>query len=180
MKYLTILAFFASVLFLGSCSGEQPGSDSLEIELYGIDQMKYVVKEKADYLRTGTEYLVNDETYYLLTGINAAPGRQIDLELTTISQIPPSAMSHNWLLLDPEADPETFSLESGSARDNNYIAPDMQDMVLAQTGMVGGGKSATVSFSAPDSTGEYDYVCTFPGHFTGGMKGVLYVEKSTE
>ena len=180
MKYFTIIAFFASALFLGSCSGEQPASDKLEIQVYGIDQMKYVVKEKADYLRTGTEYLVNDETYYLLEGINATTGKQIDLTLTTVSQIPPSAMSHNWLLLDPEADPETFSLESASARDNNYVAPSMQNMVMAQTGMIGGGESASVSFSAPDSAGEYDYVCTFPGHFTGGMKGILYVKSSTE
>jgi plastocyanin len=32
------------------------------------------------------------------------------------------------------------------------------------------------SFGAPAKPGSYTYLCTFPGHFVAGMKGVLVVK----
>jgi uncharacterized cupredoxin-like copper-binding protein len=32
-----------------------------------------------------------------------------------------------------------------------------------------------VKFTAPQAPGEYPFICTFPGHYAIGMKGVLVV-----
>ncbi|MCC5908210.1 MAG: hypothetical protein JJU13_18485 [Balneolaceae bacterium] len=57
----------------------------------------------------------------------------------------------------------------------NYI-PNM-DEVLFHSSLLGPGESETIYFIAPDQPGDYDYVCTFPGHhFT--MRGILQVVNS--
>ena len=38
------------------------------------------------------------------------------------------------------------------------------------------GESVEVTFTAPDTPGDRPYICTFPGHYVGGMKGTLIVE----
>jgi Azurin len=85
-------------------------------------------------------------------------------------------MAHNFALLAAEADVDAFVRASITAPDNGYIAPDMQDWVIANTAMLGGGESDEITFTAPTEPGEYVFICSFPGHYTGGMVGVLIVE----
>lgn len=185
MKKLFALLFLPLAFMMSACSGGSDDSqqeadttpDVRTIDVYGIDQMKYVVKEEAEGLQTGETYTVNGEDYFLLTGINATTGEEMKLALTTISKIPATAMSHNWILLDQGADAQAFNMASIKAKDNGYIAPDMTNMMLANTAMAAGGETVEVEFAAPDSTGDYEYLCTFPGHFSGGMKGVLSVQE---
>jgi uncharacterized cupredoxin-like copper-binding protein len=33
-----------------------------------------------------------------------------------------------------------------------------------------------VTFTVPKKPGVYTFICTFPGHFAGGMKGTLTVK----
>lgn len=190
MKKFIPFIFLSVALLVSACSGEsdtqqeaatsemQEETEAVEgrtIEVYGIDQMKFVVEEDAEGIEVGDSVMVNDQWYYLLTGIHANPGEQLNVKLTTISQLPPSAMSHNWVLLPQDSDVGAFNTASIKAKDNGYIAPDMEDMVMYNTGMLGGGESATVSFAAPEETGDYPYLCTFPGHYLASMKGTLWV-----
>lgn len=186
MKKFIPLVVLSFALLVSACSSESDtqeatSSDSQEavegrtIDVYGIDQMKFVVEENTDGIQVGDSVMVNEQWYYILTGIDAAPGEELNVTLTTISQLPPSAMSHNWLLLPQDADAEAFNTASIKAKDNGYVAPDMEDMVIIETGMVGGGESTTITFSAPDESGEYPYLCTFPGHYLAGMEGILTV-----
>jgi azurin len=62
------------------------------------------------------------------------------------------------------------------ARDNEYIAPDYEDQLIAYTEMIGGGETSTVEFTVPETAGDYDFICTFPGHYQGGMVGILRVK----
>ena len=62
------------------------------------------------------------------------------------------------------------------AKSNDYIAPDYKDQIIAASGLAGGGETVTVTFTVPDEPGSYPYVCSFPGHYYAGMKGVLVVE----
>jgi len=32
-----------------------------------------------------------------------------------------------------------------------------------------------VTFDVPNAPGRYEYVCSFPGHFLAGMRGVILV-----
>lgn len=59
----------------------------------------------------------------------------------------------------------------GSAQ--NFV-PESDD-VLYHTALTQPGASDTIFFTAPAKPGDYDYVCTFPGHSVL-MKGILRVE----
>lgn len=155
---------------------EQSMSQPNTINVYGLDRMKFAVRQQRDNLQTGQEITVNGTTYYILEGITAQAGQELTIKLETISTLPASAMSHNWLLLQMNTDVQAFSSASSKAKDNDYVAADMEDRVITDTGLVGGGESASVSFTVPEQTGQYDYLCTFPGHFTAGMRGTLTVK----
>lgn len=109
--------------------------------------------------------------------IEARPGQKITVKLTTVSDFPKAAMAHNFVLLTADADASAVATASARASENEYIAPEKEDQILAYTGMAGGGETVEVTFTAPEEPGTYEYICTFPGHFSGGMKGVLTVNK---
>ncbi len=180
LKHSLLMAF---VLAFTACGGGESSEQATEesatqdddirtIEIIGTDDMKFVVQESGEGLVTGTQ----SGDYILLEGIEAEPGEEIRVRLTTVSNLPPSAMSHNFALLTLEADADAFARASISARDNDYISPDFADQVIANTSMLGNGESDSVTFTVPEETGEYDYICSFPGHFAGGMVGTLFVE----
>jgi len=111
--------------------------------------------------------------------ITVKPGEEVTIKLVNNTELPANAMSHNWVLLVAAADAEAYDQAATQAgADNDYMPADMDDQVIAATGMVAGGESETVTFTAPEEPGDYEYICTFPGHFAAGMKGVLKVEKS--
>lgn len=148
------------------------GDDVRTIEMMGTDNMKYVVKEKQEGITTGG----SSGNYLLLESISAEPGEKIRIRLTTISDLPESAMAHNFVLLAMSADPAAFANAAAKAKDNGYIPADKEDQILAMTDMAAGGETVEVTFTAPEEPGDYDYVCTFPGHFASGMKGKLKVQ----
>lgn len=109
--------------------------------------------------------------------ITVQPGETVTIKLVNNSKIPAIAMSHNWVLLKAGIDVHAFdkaALKAG--KDNDYLPKGMDDQIIAHTGLVGGGESDTVTFTAPKTPGEYEYICTFPGHFAAGMKGKLVVK----
>lgn len=110
------------------------------------------------------------------TQITAKPGEKITIRLTTVSKLPKTAMAHNWVLMKKGTDLENFANKSVMARDNGYIAPELEDQVIAMTDLAGGGETVEVTFTVPREKGDYTYICSFPGHFLGGMKGTLTVE----
>lgn len=118
----------------------------------------------------------NDNLRYSVEEITAEPGEQLRIEFTTVSDMPPQAMQHNIAILNADADVDAFANASMMARDNGYIDPEMEDQLLANTEMIGGGETSSIEFTVPEEPGEYVYICTFPGHYLAGMKGVLIVE----
>ena len=171
---------FALILSLSACNGEEAAEQAEEvvddgvrtINIIGTDDMKFVVEQAEEGLITGGQA----GEYILLEGIEAEPGEELRIRLTTISNLPPSAMSHNLAIVDLGTDVDSFARASITARDNEYIAPEYEDQVIVTTAMLGDGETDTITFTVPETPGEYDYVCTFPGHFAGGMVGILYVQ----
>jgi len=129
---------------------------------------------------SGQSRTVNIEGYdrmrYSVETISVAPGTKIELTLKTVSDIPKSQMAHNWVLLKKGVDVDQFVNQCDQHEENGYIDPNEEGKIIAHTGMLGGGEQETISFKAPSEKGEYTYVCTFPGHYLAGMKGVLTVE----
>lgn len=123
------------------------------------------------------EIVGQDNMRFSVDEINAAPGETIRIVFTVKSNMPPAAMQHNLAIVDKDADVDAFATASMSARDNEYIAPDLEDQVIATTKMLSGGQTDTIEFTVPDAPGNYQFVCTFPGHFMAGMKGTLVVNE---
>ena len=196
MRYLTYL-FPLIFLFVTACGGSsnnqnktesnegtsgtqtsaQKSSDVRTIDIIGIDKMKYVVKEGGKMIETaGTIETAQGDSYIQLKGISAEPGEKIRIRLTAKSQLPPQAMSHNWVLLKQSADLEAFDKAALQAKDNSYIPTDLSDEIIAHTELAGGGETVEVTFTVPEETGDYPYLCSFPAHFSAGMKGMLNVQ----
>lgn len=119
----------------------------------------------------------NDQMEFSVTDIEAQPGQPVTVKLTTISDFPKTAMAHNFVLLKSGADATAVANASAAASSSEYIAPEMEDKILAYTGLAGGGETVEVTFTVPEKPGDYEYICTFPGHYAGGMKGTLTVKK---
>ncbi len=91
-------------------------------------------------------------------------------------------MPHNLLVVAPGA-----AEEIGPAAENMSAEPDAQGRlyvpdspkVLHATRMVDPGQQARLSFTAPIEPGDYQYVCTFPGHWRR-MLGTLAVVPDVE
>jgi azurin len=153
-------------------TAQQADDDVRTIEMVGIDRMKFVVEGDEDGISTGDA--MGD--YVLLESITAEPGEEIRIRLTTESDLPASAMAHNFVLLVMDADATAFANAAARAKDNEYIPADMEDQIIAHTDMAAGGETVEVTFTAPEETGDYEYICSFPGHYAGGMAGTLTVE----
>jgi len=108
--------------------------------------------------------------------IEVTPGEEVTVKLVNNTKLPAAAMSHNWLLLDQDADAEAVDKAAMKAKDNDYIPESKADVIIAHTDLVAGGESDSVTFTAPTEPGKYEYICTFPGHFAAGMKGYLVVK----
>ncbi len=118
----------------------------------------------------------NDDLKFTVEDIEARPGEVVKVKLTTVSDFPKSAMAHNFVLLALDADPQKVASASAKAHKNEYIAPEMkEEQILAHTGLAGGEETVSVTFTVPEEPGDYEYICSFPGHFSGGMKGTLQV-----
>jgi azurin len=118
----------------------------------------------------------SDAMKYDVVKIDAKPGEQIKVQLTAVSSMPKAEMAHNFVLLAKNTPIDAFVMEAAMARASDYVPPGKKSFVLASTKMAGGGETVEVTFTAPKEPGEYLYICTFPGHYLAGMKGVLVVK----
>lgn len=85
-----------------------------------------------------------------------------------------SGLQHNWVLVKGGDDiaSQVDAAAAGAAPD--YV-PDGDPNIAAASDMLNGGGSDTVEVPALPA-GTYTYMCTFPGHYAGGMKGTLTVQ----
>lgn len=121
------------------------------------------------------EITAGDNMRFNVSRIEARAGEEITVVLTNIGAQPKEVMGHNWVLLQAGADSEAFDRAAAMARETDYIPASLKDQIIAHTGLLGPRKSGEVRFTAPDTPGDYPYLCSFPGHFQVGMKGTLVV-----
>ena len=117
----------------------------------------------------------DDFMKFSVTSFEAKPGQSVTVKLGNIGELPREAVAHNWVLLAKEAYTSKFVEAGTSHPERDYIAFEQSFYVLAKTKMLGPGESDSVTFTAPRVPGAYDYLCTFPEHYAGGMKGVMTV-----
>ncbi len=115
----------------------------------------------------------NDQMKYNLSEIKVKEGQTVKLTLKHVGKLPKAAMGHNWVLLKQGTNIQEFGAAAAKAAGNDYI-PEGTDKVIANTKMLGGGEEVTIEFTAP-AKGEYDFICSFPGHYAM-MNGKFIVE----
>jgi azurin len=122
----------------------------------------------------------DDKMRYDVTAFDASPGQKVSLTIKNIGTTPKFSMGHNFVLLDrviTTANIQSAFLDKASTEAaHDYVPPGAKE-VLAHSKLLGPGESEVVTFNAPYIPGEYLYVCSFPGHYSQGTKGVMTVKQ---
>lgn len=86
-----------------------------------------------------------------------------------------AVQQHNLVLIKGGDDVATkVSTEGITAGTTKGYIPDDMANIIANSKLLAGNESGTVTFTAP-APGTYSFICTFPGHYAAGMKGTLTV-----
>ena len=125
-----------------------------KLELTGTDQMQYNTK-----------------------ALEVTAGEKVSLTFKHIGVLQKVAMGHNVVILKAGTPIPAFATKAMQAAATDYIPADEESKkaIVANTKVLGGGESQTITFTAPAEAGDYPYLCTFPGHFAL-MQGVLKVK----
>ncbi|MGF1448323.1 MAG: plastocyanin/azurin family copper-binding protein [Opitutales bacterium] len=156
-------------LLVAGCNG----GDSLP----GADRTPSVVQVGAN----GVHQVTLDGTDargYTVDTFELPAGVPVVLKLTNVGSMPRQQMAHNFVLVADDSQLFEFNLAAGTAIETDYIPAGYDDYVLAASPLAGPGETVTVTFTAPAQPGRYPFLCTFPGHYDAGMKGVLIVTAS--
>jgi uncharacterized cupredoxin-like copper-binding protein len=109
---------------------------------------------------------------YSTVALTAKAGEKVTLTFKNNS----TAQSHNLIIVNGGDDAATAvdeaAAEAGDAA--GYVPADASTMI-AHTALLAPGGSETIEFTAP-AAGTYSFICTYPGHYGAGMKGVLTVD----
>ena len=122
------------------------------------------------------EITADDKMKFSVATIEVAPGQKISVTLKNTGTSPKASMGHDFLVLKKGVNMMAFLDAGAMDAAHEYVAPAMEKDVLARTKLLGPGESDTVTFTAPYVPGDYDFICSFPGHATQGMKGTLAVK----
>tara|TARA_B100001971_G_scaffold197042_1_gene205384 strand:+ start:4713 stop:5261 length:549 start_codon:yes stop_codon:yes gene_type:complete len=125
---------------------------------------------------TVVEMTGNDRMKFNLESFSVPAGSSVRLTFTNVGRMPKAAMGHNVVFLTAEADAAAFATAAAAARDQDYIPADFAEQIVAHTQLLGPGESDTIEFTAPEESGDYEYLCSFPAHMYAGMRGVMTVE----
>ena len=120
----------------------------------------------------------NDKMKYDVTAIEAKPGQQVVVTLKNVGTTPKFSMGHNFVMLDRTINEQNVMkfLDAASMEAaHDYVPPGAKE-VIAHTKLLGPGETDTVTFNAPQIPGDYLYLCSFPGHYAQGTKGILTVK----
>ena len=117
----------------------------------------------------------NDTMQFDLKSFEVKAGDTVELTFKNVGKIPKIAMGHNLVVLKKGISAVAFGQKAMGAGANatNALPDSVKGDTIASTKLLGPDESETITFTAPE-TGDYDYVCTFPGHFAL-MRGVMKV-----
>lgn len=169
MLFVAVIAIFNT-----ACDGGKADKkvDS-KIEEKPTTEVKEVQKEEIPE-SVSLVILGNDQMKFDLDELEVYEGQKVTLTLKHSGKMPKEVMGHNWVLLQSGVKVSQFANAAMSAKETDYVPADKMSEVIAYTKLIGGGEEVTIEFVAP-SKGSYDYICSFPGHYSI-MKGKLIVK----
>lgn len=122
------------------------------------------------------EIVASDTMKFDVAEITARPGERLSVTLVNRGTMPKFSMGHNWVLLAAGVDTNAFTISAAESPTTDYVPAALKDRILASTRLLGPNERDTVTFAAPATPGRYEFLCSFPGHFQVGMRGVLIVK----
>ena len=114
---------------------------------------------------------VKEALKYDQTSIDAKPGQAVEITFINVDLMP-----HNVVITQPGAADEvcTAALAMAGAGFAKDFIPE-STKILAHSKLLDHGKRETLKFTLPSVPGDYQFVCTFPGHGTV-MRGIIKVK----
>ena len=167
VKYI-LVSIFSCAMLIG-CGGKEEKKK----EGFSYENKKSTTKKVEEENLNEVILTSNDLMQFNKTEIKVKAGEKIKLRLKHIGKLDKKVMGHNFVLLKQGVSPSAFANKAANFASNGYIPNDTQD-IIAHTKLIGAGETAVVEFDAP-APGEYDFLCSFPGHYVI-MKGKLIVE----
>ena len=105
--------------------------------------------------------------------INKASCPEFTVEIDHVGKLPAAAMGHN-VVIAKTADVDAVAKEGAAATSS---VNDGDTRVIAHTKVGGCGEKDSVTFKTDvlEAGGDYDFFCSFPGHYAV-MRGKVVVE----
>lgn len=160
-----------SATLLASC-GEDGKKEEKKDDSLKLNKAVEAKEEKEDGV-TKVYLSGSDQMKFNKNEIKVSAGDKVILTFEHVGKMSKETMGHNFVLLKKDTNVQEFGQEALEYKDNDYI-PEDSDAIITHTKMLGGGEKTEITFTAPEK-GNYDYICSFPGH-VALMKGILTVE----
>lgn len=164
-----LLVVFSLTLCMGCGSKEDKKKTS-----FSYDKKTDVTDKKETENPNIVVITSNDAMQFSTKVIKVKATGKVKITLKHLGKLDKKIMGHNFILLKQGTDLNAFGNKAATAVDTEYIPADMQDAVIARTKLIGGGETAVVEFDTP-AVGEYQFLCSFPGHYIV-MNGKFIVE----
>ena len=170
MRKLFLAPAVAAVVFLAACGGNQTADNSAET----TEVEEVATEDDANYVTTIELEGHDNMTFTGGDHFTVKAGEEITITLKNVGELPKESMGHNVVVLTPGTDLADFGGEAFKAKDEDYIPATFASSIVGYTKLLGPGESDTITLTF-DAPGDYDFVCSFPGHW-GTMKGVITVK----
>jgi azurin len=122
-------------------------------------------------LEIGTATGVNEFKYSKDT-LEAPAGSKIKLRFNNDTNAA-DEIGHNWVLVKPGQEESVLANGIAAGDDKDWLQED-DPGIIVNTRLIEGNQRHSITFDAPPP-GTYVFVCTFPEHYAGGMKGTLTI-----
>lgn len=177
MKASQVTKFIAAILTLGMLTGCPSGPEETTTPGASPD----TVQRQAQPEPVGEPVTItitgNDTMRFDTTAFTVKPRQPVTIVFRNVGTMPKESMGHNVIVLQKGVGALDYANAATRHVRNEYRDPAREDEVIAATRILGPGEEEEISFTAPEETGDYDYLCSFPGHAQSGMVGVMKVEE---
>ncbi len=167
-RFLSFCMATFTVAFLVSCGGNEEKNSADQYEV--TDD----TPQEAPAAEISLTINGNDAMKFDLSEMTVYAGQEVTLTINHTGTASKEVMGHNVVILKQGVDMADFAARATKPDAVDHIPAGSENEIIAHTKMLGGGESDTITFTAPEA-GEYDFLCSFPGHYAM-MKGKFIVK----
>lgn len=167
-SFLSLLVAMFTVSFLVSCGGNEEKTSAADE--YKVEEVPTAAPEATIAVTVNAD----DAMKFDVKEVTVYAGQEVTLTLHHVGSASKAVMGHNFVILKQGVDLTDFATRASKPDAVEHIPAGSEGEIVAHTKMLGGGESDTITFTAPEA-GEYEFLCSFPGHFAM-MKGKFIVK----